>query len=102
MTIQLPDNLESPILVAVHSGRYASLDDAMAAAAALLVQRLKQEQDQQPPASQAEVVPTHKPIWEVVDDLREGIPPEEFAKLPEDGAEQLDHYLYGSPKRPTS
>jgi hypothetical protein len=38
--------LESPILAAVHSGRYASLDDAMAAAAALLVQRLKQEQDQ--------------------------------------------------------
>lgn len=102
MTIQLPDNLESPILAAVHSGRYASLDDAMAAAATLLVQRLKQEQDQQPPASQAEVVPTHKPIWEVVDDLRKGIPPEEFAKLPEDGAEQLDHYLYGSPKRPAT
>jgi Arc/MetJ-type ribon-helix-helix transcriptional regulator len=102
MTIQLPENLESPILAAVHSGRYASLDDAMAEAAALLLQRLKQEQAQQPPASQDEAVPTHKPIWEVVDELRKGIPTEEFAKLPKDGAEQLDHYLYGSPKRPTS
>ena len=37
--------------------------------------RLKQEQAEQPPASQAEAVPTHKPIWEVVGDLRKGIPP---------------------------
>ena len=48
MTIRLPENLESPILAAVHSGRYASLDDAMAEAASLLVQRLKQEQAKQP------------------------------------------------------
>ena len=53
MTIQLPDNLESPILVAVHSGRYASLDDAMAAAAALLVHALEAGAGPQPPASQA-------------------------------------------------
>jgi hypothetical protein len=32
----------------------------------------------------------------VVDDLRATIPPAEFAKLPEDGAEQSDHYLYGN------
>jgi len=44
MTIQLPENLEKPILAAVHSGRYASLDDAMAEAASMLVQRLKREQ----------------------------------------------------------
>jgi hypothetical protein len=38
MNIHLPTSLESSILDAVHSGRYASLEDAMAAAAALLVQ----------------------------------------------------------------
>lgn len=27
-------------------------------------------------------------------------PPEELAKLPPDGAEQHDHYIYGTPKRP--
>ena len=102
MTIHLPEDLESPILAAVHNGRYASLDDAMVEAASLLVQRLKQEQAQQPAASQAQTTPTHKPIWEVVDELRKSVPPEEFAKLPKDGAEQLDHYLYGSPKRPTA
>jgi Arc/MetJ-type ribon-helix-helix transcriptional regulator len=44
MTIQLPPRLENPILAAVHSGRYASLDDAMTEAAAMLVERLEMEQ----------------------------------------------------------
>lgn len=102
MAIHLPEDLESPILEAVHNGRYASIDDAMVEAASLLVQRLKLEQAQQPATSQAQAAPEHKPIWEVVDELRKNVPPEEFAKLPKDGAEQLDHYLYGSPKRPTA
>jgi Arc/MetJ-type ribon-helix-helix transcriptional regulator len=102
MTIQLPNNLESPILEAVHSGRYASLDDAMAEAASLLVQRLKQEQDQaeQPQASQPEPAATPKPIWEEFAEIAASIPDEEWAKLPADGAEQHDHYIYGTPKRP--
>jgi Arc/MetJ-type ribon-helix-helix transcriptional regulator len=41
MNVHLPTSLESSILDAVHSGRYASLDDAMAAAACLLVQHLE-------------------------------------------------------------
>jgi Arc/MetJ-type ribon-helix-helix transcriptional regulator len=44
MNINIPTSLESSILDAVRSGRYASLDDAMAAAAFLLVQHLEQEQ----------------------------------------------------------
>jgi hypothetical protein len=27
-------------------------------------------------------------------------PPEETEKVPADGAAQIDHYLYGHPKRP--
>ena len=27
------------------------------------------------------------------------IPDEDIAKFPRDGAEQLDHYIYGTPKR---
>ena len=104
MTIHLPPSLETPILAAVHSGRYASLDDAMADAASMLIERLEHEQAaaKPPVTNPADEVPAYKPIWEVVDDLRKSIPPEEFAKLPKDGAEQLDHYLYGSPKRPTA
>lgn len=104
MTIQLPENLESHILAAVHNGRYASLDAAMAEAAALLVQRLEQEQaTTEQPATGAEMPDKpYKPIWEVADDIRKGIPAEEWAKLPADGARQIDHYIYGSPKRPSA
>ncbi len=44
MTIRLPEPLQSDILAAVHRGRYASFEDAMADAASLLVERLRQEQ----------------------------------------------------------
>ena len=49
MNIHLLKELESNILTAVQSGRYASLDDAMSEAASLLVQRLRQEQAQAKP-----------------------------------------------------
>jgi hypothetical protein len=40
-----------------------------------------------------------RPICEVILDNMKGVPPEEFAKLPKDGASEHDHYLYGHPKR---
>ncbi len=64
MNIHLPENLETPIFAAVDGGRYASVDEAMAEAASLLVQRLKQEQVQapQPEASEPEAAQAQKPI----------------------------------------
>ena len=41
-----------------------------------------------------------RPIWEVIAEISASVPDEEWAKLPADGAEQHDHYLYGSPKKP--
>jgi Arc/MetJ-type ribon-helix-helix transcriptional regulator len=43
MTIHLPEYLESSLLQAVHNGRFASLDDAMAEAARLLLREIRQE-----------------------------------------------------------
>jgi hypothetical protein len=40
-----------------------------------------------------------RPIWEIITELSAQVPMEEWEKLPRDGAEQHDHYLYGSPKR---
>ena len=105
MTIQLPPDIERPILAAVHNGRYASLDEAMTEAASLLVERLKQEQAQPKPpaaATPSDAAPKHKPIWEVAAELRKSVPVGEWDKLPVDGAEQHDHYIYGTPKRPAS
>ena len=136
MTIHLPENLESSILEAVHSGRFASIDEAMAEAARLLLRELKRRQpapadagdvtpdpflglmrddaelmdeivedamrnrERQPVASETPPAPAkRKPLWERAAELRKSIPAEEWDKLPTDGARQLDHYIYGSPKR---
>jgi hypothetical protein len=41
-----------------------------------------------------------RPIWEVVADIGKRIPDEELEKLPRDLSVNLDHYLYGAPKKP--
>jgi Arc/MetJ-type ribon-helix-helix transcriptional regulator len=104
MTIHLPEELENGILAAVRSGRFASLDDAMTEAAALLLQRLGQPPNgaETPVANEEAAAPTHKPIWEEFEEIAASIPTEEWSKLPRDGAEQHDHYIYGTPKRPTT
>ena len=40
------------------------------------------------------------PVWERIAALTADAPPEELDKVPPDGAAQVDHYLYGHPKRP--
>jgi hypothetical protein len=40
-----------------------------------------------------------RPIWEVIQDNMKDVPPEDMASLPRDGASQIDHYVYGQPKR---
>jgi antitoxin component of MazEF toxin-antitoxin module len=43
--------------------------------------------------------PVRQPIWERILALTADLPPEELNKPPVDGAAQLDHNLYGAPKR---
>jgi hypothetical protein len=40
-----------------------------------------------------------KPIWELVDEVLGPVPPEERDRVPHDGAENHDHYLYGTPRK---
>lgn len=37
-------------------------------------------------------------LWEKLVEIGKQIPAEERANFPKDGARNLDHYLYGSPK----
>ena len=46
MTIHLPHELESSIEAAVHSGRFSSIDAAMAEAARLLLREIRQERSE--------------------------------------------------------
>jgi Arc/MetJ-type ribon-helix-helix transcriptional regulator len=50
VTILLPPHIESSIQAAVHSGHFASVDDAMAKAATLLLERLGLEEAQSKPS----------------------------------------------------
>jgi hypothetical protein len=52
----------------------------------------------QPAASDA--ASARKPVWERILERTAAIPDAEWDKLPTDLAEQHDHYLYGTPKRP--
>ncbi len=103
MTIHIPPELESSIWAAVHSGQFASIDAAMAEAASMLVQRLQTTLAQAtiPAANPVEKVPAHKPIWEVFQELSAAVPDEVWKSLPTDLSEQHDHYIYGTPERPS-
>jgi hypothetical protein len=39
-----------------------------------------------------------RPVCEVVAELGTAVPPDDWARVPKDLAENLDHYLYGKPK----
>jgi hypothetical protein len=43
--------------------------------------------------------PTAKPIWQIALELGATVPDEEWAKVPPDLSVNLDHYLYGVPKK---
>jgi hypothetical protein len=51
------------------------------------------------PKEDPEYDPTARPIWEEVLEIGASVPMEEWEKVPTDLSVNLDHYLYGSPKR---
>ena len=40
-----------------------------------------------------------RPMWQVFQEILADVPQSEIDKLPTDGAEQHDHYIYGTPKK---
>lgn len=40
-----------------------------------------------------------KTIWDKLAERLKNVPQEEFAELPADASANLDHYLYGAPKK---
>jgi Arc/MetJ-type ribon-helix-helix transcriptional regulator len=101
MTINLPKDVESSINAEVVSGRFASAEDAIAQAWQQYLERRQGVAGTATPAASHETpAPPHKPIWEQIEEITASVPEDEFLKLPIDGAEQHDHYIYGLPKRP--
>ena len=81
-------NLEQAILKKLQALPDGKQHEVLALVESLL------EKEQTAPAES-----TRRPISEIFEELSSQIPLEEWAELPQDGAEQHDHYLYGSPKR---
>jgi hypothetical protein len=50
------------------------------------------------PQEQPSTRPTRH-IWEVIAENMKNVPREDFDALPRDGLSQIDHYVYGVPKR---
>jgi Arc/MetJ-type ribon-helix-helix transcriptional regulator len=101
MTIHVSKDAENAINAAVQSGQFASADEMVDRLVQEYAQRHRQQAQPTPStASQQATAPAHKPIWERILERTAAIPDEEWAKLPVDGAEQHDHYIYGTPKRP--
>jgi hypothetical protein len=90
MTITLPlDPAEEAKLIAVAQAKGVSADALVREA---LDKILATALDQTAPQRES------RPIWELIEDNMKDVAPEEFAKLPKDGASEHDHYLYGHPK----
>lgn len=52
-----------------------------------------------PAEENSTAAPATRPIAEVLAEIAATIPAAELAKLPPDFTDQLDHYVYGTPKR---
>ena len=63
----------------------------------LLFTRTRRQQSFNP--SPTAVTPPLKPIWEEFEEFADQLPETVAQTLPIDGAAQIDHYLYGSPKQ---
>jgi hypothetical protein len=94
MSINLKPETEARI-TALAAASGVSADDYLAA----LVKKQS--------ASDGAVTGTHEPsvnrsprhVWDIIAENMQDVPPEDFAALPTDGLDQIDHYVYGVPKR---
>jgi hypothetical protein len=92
MTITLPlQPQEEARLVALAQAKGVSTDTLVREA----LDKILADAPGQPDKANREL----RPIWDVILDNMQDVPPEEFARLPKDGASEHDHYLYGHPKR---
>lgn len=91
MTITLPlDAAEEARLIAIAHAKGVSADALVREALDKILADA---------AGQAAPQPVSRSIWELIQDNMKDVSPEEFSKLPADGASEHDHYLYGHPKR---
>lgn len=90
----LPADVEEFIRRELAEGTYRSEAELLADAVRILRERRRGRE------VRPENGTPHVPIWEVFQKGLQDIPEEELEQLPPDAAEQHDHYIYGTPKKP--
>jgi Arc/MetJ-type ribon-helix-helix transcriptional regulator len=95
MPISLSPDLDDRIQQKVLRAGYRTPDEVIRKALDALDAQERQE------VRQPETVKKKSagPVWQRFQDAARAIPEEELASLPQDGASDHDHYLYGLPKR---
>jgi hypothetical protein len=86
--------LTMTLLIELPDDQAAALEAKAAAEGLSLAEWLQQLAEQPPTTHQP-----HRHISEVICENMQDVPPEVMAAMPEDGASQHDHYIYGWPKR---
>jgi Arc/MetJ-type ribon-helix-helix transcriptional regulator len=89
MGILLNAELEHRIAAKVESGHYQSPAEVIQEGLDLLEAR---------DAANSSTGDSEEPIWETIVRLGRQVPDEEWARVPTDLAQNVDHYLYGAPK----
>lgn len=97
MNVNLPERLQHFVETQIQAGRFASEDEAITEAVRLLAESQQAEPENGRPAQGS-----GEPAWQRIVNAMRQVPDEEFDRLPADGSEQLDHYIYGTPKRSRS
>ena len=95
MTIALTDEAERMIQEFMSSGKYVSESEVVKEALSALTERVASSRSPRTPPTDSQV----RRIGEMIDEMMKDIPEEALAKMPVDGSEQHDHYIYGTPKR---
>ena len=101
MDVQLSEDLKHFVQAQLASGRYASEEEVLRDVGQWLHQKRHHEHPDVD-SSQGTLglgAATPHRFLEAIDELMKDVPEDELAKLPTDGAKNLDHYLYGAPKR---
>jgi plasmid stability protein len=88
LILELPDNQEAALKARALS-QGVSVEQ--------LVQRIVDRILEQPET--VAVPPAKRRISQRIAEIMADVPPQEFAKLSRDGARQVDHYIYGLPRR---
>jgi len=95
MTITNPD-VARLIEEQLSTGRYTSADEVLLAGLKLLQQRENGKGESASPGGRPDQVTN---LADLAAEFTKDIPDSEWDKFPTDFAQNIDHYLYGTPKR---